>query len=96
MIVTYKEYENDRQEFFAKHHNDFNCITKGNSAEYYTKTYGFSDGAVWYEVMQKMTVEETIEVFKCKVKVDADLLSTEYWSTDNSTSNFVYEPWKNN
>lgn len=92
-IVTFNEYENDKLEFFNKHYRDFTCDTIGNSAEYYTKTYMFNDGAVWYEVSRMVEVEEIVNVHKCDVKVRIDMLQTEYWSNDKSESKFYYEPW---
>lgn len=49
-IVTYDEYNDEKQQFFIRHKNEFKLEQEGNSAVYYTKTYIFDDGAVWYEV----------------------------------------------
>lgn len=94
MIVTYQEYNDEKQAFFRKHKNDYELETQGGSAEYYRKTYAFKDKAVWYEVMMKQTVSERVEVYKCNVNVELDMLQTEYWSSDDSKSKFYYEPWK--
>lgn len=92
-IVKYDEYEYDKKMFFRKHYNDFQCETRGSSAEYYIKTYTFVDNAVWYEIMQKKIVEQELEINYCHIKVDIELLETEYWNSDNSDSKYYYEPW---
>lgn len=96
MLVTSHEYEEDKKLFFRKHKNNFECETQGSSAEYYRKTYTFKDGAVWYEVMTKEEVEDTVEIYKCNVKVKADMFKTEYWNTDDAASKIFYEPWDHN
>lgn len=94
MIVKIEEYNDDKKEFFRKHHNNFNCETEGNSAEYYRKTYVFADGAIWYEVMRKVYETVEVEKFYCKINCDIELFETEYWSTDYPDSQKCYEPWK--
>lgn len=91
-IVRQTEYEDAKREFFAKHQNDFNLETTGNSAEYYRKIYTFSDGASWYEVMMKVTKEVDVTVNCCNVRINIDFLQTEYWSSE-SNSKFYYEQW---
>ena len=93
MIVKNIDYEQEKDEFFKRHHNAFNVTTKGQDAEYYTKTYTFEDQAIWYEVMRKVTVEAEGEIYFCKFRMPVELFETEYWSTDNSKSNKYYEPW---
>lgn len=92
-IVRQTEYEDAKREFFAKHQNDFNLETTGNSAEYYRKTYTFSDGASWYEVMLKTTVSQDVVINFCAITVSVDMLQTEYWNNEDSKSYFYYEPW---
>lgn len=96
MIVTFNEYESDKKEFFRKHHNDFHVDVHGTSAENYAKNYNFSDGSTWYEVMTRKEICETVEVYKCNVRVKLDMFQTEYWNSDDSTSKFYFEPWNNN
>lgn len=93
MIVKVDEYVEDKNNFFRKHNNDFTCETSGGSAEYYRKTYVFTDGAVWYEVMRKVYETVDIEKYFCIIKCDIELFETEYWSTDNAESKKYYEPW---
>lgn len=92
-IIKYSDYDNIKKDFFRKHKNDFTIDTTGNSAEYYRKTYVFNDGAIWYEVMTKVTQKVEITVNLCDVKVYVDLMQTEFWSTDESNSSFYYEKW---
>ena len=92
-IIKYSDYDNIKKDFFRKHKNDFTIDTTGNSTEYYRKTYVFNDGAIWYEVMTKVTQEVEITVNLCDVKVYVDLMQTEFWSADESNSSFYYEKW---
>ena len=92
-IVTYNEYEEMKKKFFCKHNNDFQCDTRGNSAEYYRKTYVFGDGAIWYEVMMKIYTGAEAEVHGIKILVEVELMQTEFWSSDDSESRYYFEPW---
>lgn len=93
MTVNYKVYNEEKQKFFKKHKNDFNCETSPmDGYGRYWKTYVFADGAQWCEAMTP--VIDTIETIhlECKVKVDVKFLRTEFWSTE-SGSKYYYEQW---
>ena len=92
-IVSVEEYNAMKNIFFKKHNNDFECQTEGYSAEHYNKTYMFEDGSTWYESMSREQLVEEIEVKKCKVYVNVDLMRIEFWSSDHSESHYYYEPW---
>lgn len=92
-IVKSEKYEQDKRIFFKKHNNDFQCETQGSSAEYYRKTYIFTDGAVWYEIMQQKYIETDVEIYYCHSKVELCLFETEYWNSENAESKYYYEPW---
>ena len=94
MVVTAKQYEEEKKLFFIKHNYDFNVETTGRSAEYYRKTYSFEDGAVWYEVMTYEDVTEEVEIKYCLVTVTVAMMRIEFWNTENSESKYYYEPWK--
>ncbi|MDD6648285.1 MAG: hypothetical protein PUF60_10870 [Firmicutes bacterium] len=91
MIVTAKEYVNDRIRFFEKHDYNYRVDTSPMD-EYgrYSKTYNFTDGAQWFEVMSPEYVEHKIEVKLVKTTVEIKLFKTEYWSTE-SGSKYCYE-----
>lgn len=72
-VVHVDEYTFDKKDFFAKHHNRFECETKGSSAEYYQKTYTFDDGVKWYETMRKIDTEAIAEIYYLKFKVPVEL-----------------------
>ena len=76
MIVTYKEYMEDKQAFFQKHDYIFSEHTSPMD-EYgrYYRAYTFEDGAQWFESMS----------FEVK------MFRTEYWNTEDATSKFYYE-----
>ncbi len=92
-IVRSAEYEDMKKSFFRKHKEDFQCDTRGSSAENYRKTYSFKDGATWYEVMTKETVTERVEIKFCNVKVSVDMMKIEFWNSDESSSKVYYESW---
>ena len=92
-VIRSNEYEQIRTDFFNKHHNDFKLKTTGDTAEYYNKTYAFEDGAVWYEVMTKQFIEETVQVKLVPVTIVISMMQTEFWSTDESISRFYFEQW---
>ena len=94
-VITEQEYNEEKRKFFRKHNNDFECETQGSSAEYYRKTYVFKDRAIWYEVMQRITYADKMELTnkKCIVPVMIDLMEIEFWTNENSESTYYYEPW---
>lgn len=91
MTVDYKEYMADKQEFFGKHHYDFQCETSSmNEYGIYYKTYIFHDGAIWYERMAPAYVETSVRVRGVECKVTVKLFETEYWNTEHG-SKVYYE-----
>lgn len=92
MIVTYKEYMEDKQKFFKKHGYNFSEDTSPmDQFGMYYKTYTFEDGAHWYERMNPEWVKETFTIKLAPVEVEVKMFRTEYWNTDNSISRFYYE-----
>ena len=92
-IVDDTEYNELKHRFFSNHNNDFQCETEGTSAEYYRKTYIFTDGAIWYEVMQKKTIDAKAKVYNIEVPTEVDVFETEFWSSSDAESKYCYEPW---
>ena len=92
-IVRNAEYEDIKKSFFRKHKGDFQCDTRGSSAENYYKTYSFKDGATWYELMTKETVTERVEIKFCNVNVTVDMMKIEFWNSDESFIKVYYAPW---
>ena len=94
MTVTYKEYNEMKKNFFAKHKFDFRTDTSSlDEYDRYHKEYIFSDGAMWYEVMSPEWEEAEVEVRYVKVKVSVKLFRTEFWSSDNAESNYYYDKY---
>lgn len=91
MTVGYKEYMTEKLDFISKHNHDF-IVDTSPMDDYgcYYKTYFFADGAVWNEKMSPETCPAVAEVHGIKVKVDVEMLKTEFWSTE-SGSKFLYE-----
>lgn len=92
MIVTYKEYMEDKQAFFQKHNYTFSEHTSSMD-EYgrYYKTYAFEDGAHWFESMSPEYVKESLTIKLAPVEVEVKMFRTEYWNTEDATSKFYYE-----
>lgn len=94
MIVTYSTYNKEKKDFFKKHKNNFKVETSPlNEYNVYYKVYAFSDGATWTERMEHVFREVKVEVMKCSVNVEVELLETEYYDTDNANSRKYYEKW---
>ena len=91
MVVSYKQYAEDKKSFFEKHDYNYTLDTSPMD-EYgrYTKTYIFEDGKVWYEVMSPTFESTEVEIHLVKVKVEVKMLRTEYWSSE-SPSKYYYE-----
>lgn len=89
MTVNYETYEHEKNTFFKKHKNNYECETSPMD-EYgmYHKTYVFDDGAVWYETMFPEYVKQTVEVKLCKVEVEIKMFVTEFWSTESKTNRY--------
>ena len=91
-ISNYDEYMADKKAFFNKYNNDFEVQTSQmDSYGSYSKTYIFSDNAIWYEVMTPTYEQATVEIKKVMVKVEVKMLRTEYFSTDDAHSKYYYE-----
>lgn len=92
MTVTYTEYRHDKDVFFRKHRNDFDCETSPMD-EYgrYHKTYTFKDGAIWYETMFPEYVKQNVEIKLCNVEIEIKMFVTEFWNTDKSETKRYYE-----
>ena len=92
MVVTYKKYMEDKQEFFKKHDYAFSERTSSMD-EYgrYYKTYAFEDGAHWFESMSPEYVKESLTIKLAPVEIEVKMFRTEYWNTEDATSKFYYE-----
>ena len=93
MRMNYTNFMDRKQKFFRKHDSDF-TIRTSTMNEYggYHKEYVFSDGAIWYEVYDRITREVIVDTdYNCKVKVDVEFFRTESWNTDNAKSVYMYE-----
>lgn len=85
-----EHYQQEKLKFYKKHGavlKEESQLVNGTTA----KTVLFEDRAIWCEVYGKYAEEATVTVRGIKVKVTVDLFRIEYWSTDNSISQFAYE-----
>ena len=93
MTVTWSEYEKDFGEFLKKHQkgsNEISVSTSPMTNDRYHKTYASTDGGEFTEINERVTEMAEAEIHGLKVTVPVVLYRTEYWSTDNSKSKFVY------
>lgn len=93
MVVSFREYQEDLKAFCEKHNKNSECtiVTSPFTNNQYHKSYMYSDGATFTEINERIFEEIETEIHGIKVKTMVELFRTEYWSTDNSRSNFVYE-----
>lgn len=95
--VSYETYMADKKAFLRRH-DDWKVETSSMD-EYgrYYKTYTGADGAIFTEEMYPCweTAEAEVELHGVKVTLSESVkfMRTEYYSTDNSNSNYYYERW---
>lgn len=85
-------FYNEKLDFFKKHDMDYQVLTLEQEDNKYLKTYCFNDGAVWYELMDK--IEEVVDATAHNIVIHTKVqfARTEYW-TSESGSKFFYERW---
>lgn len=93
-VVNSREYEEMKFEFIKKHDFDY-TIETSQMDQYgrYYKQYTFADGAFWYETMMPVHETVTTVIHKCEISMNVEFLRTEFWTSDNSESNFLYEKY---
>ena len=93
-VYNYECYDDAKRLFFKMHRNNFRTETSAmDELGGWHKEYLFEDGAVWYEVYTPVTEQAEAQIHGMSFKVDVKLLKTEFWSTDDSKSNYYYERW---
>ena len=93
MTVQYNVYESEKIAFFKKHDMDYVQHTSELIDGGYHKEYVFEDGAVFYESMMRVEEVQILTAHGITTKVPVVYLRTEYWSSDKSGTNAVYENW---
>ena len=90
--LNYQEYTTKKNAFFEKHKYDFRVSTSPMDVYgRYCKDYIFEDGASWHEVVSPTFESATTEIKKVKINVEVKMLRTEFYNTDDATSNCYYE-----
>ena len=88
-IVTFKEYMEEKAKFHIKHGKYEEFATSSNIT--HAKYIYFDDGAVWYEVSTVVEEEINGEKYGVKYSFPLQIIKTEYWTSENSVSKFVFE-----
>lgn len=93
MTVSFKEYQDDLKEFCQHHNKKAECTvyTSPMVNNVYTKYFMYSDGATFTEVNDFVTEDVKVEAHGMVMTVPVKFFRTEYYSTDNSKSKFVYQ-----
>ena len=93
MTVTYREYENQKIAFAKKHNRKAECkvYTSPMENNRYHKEYCWSDGHQWCEVIELVTETVEAEAHGINFNVEVELYRTEFWSTEDSRSKYLYE-----
>ena len=95
MDCSYNEYTKQKIDFFLKHSKDTGDVKEyDNFTEngVMKKEFSFSDGACWFECMDRVLETGETVIRGCKIPVKAELFRVEFWSTDNSRSQYYYSP----
>lgn len=75
-LISEEEYTELRQKFFTLHEYMYNDSIEGDEYGEHYHTYTFSDGAVWKEHVTREYVNGTVEILKCKTKINVELKKT--------------------
>ena len=89
MTVDFATYQKDLKAFYNRHPNVKVHTSPFENNEYH-KTYVSEDGAVLTESNMNVVETATATLHGLTFEVPVHLLRTEYWSTDDSKSKFVY------
>lgn len=87
-----KEYVCSKKEFFTIHGGYDNVFTSAFVDGRYTKTYNFSDGSQWFEVITPHHTEVAeVVLHGCTFSVDVEFTKIEYWNSEHAESRVCYE-----
>ncbi len=93
MKSTYEEYMNEKVAFAQKHNKKADCrvYTSPMVNNRYHKEYCWDDGHEWCEVTELIQEKVEVTAHGIKFEVPVDFWRTEFWSTENSISKFLFE-----
>ncbi len=87
--VTENKYTQIKREFYHAHGQACNEQTTSDGG-YHVKQVNFEGGACWYEISKTVVEKITGEVHGVPYSFPLLLTQTEFWSTDNGDSAYVY------
>lgn len=92
MTNAEREYRNIKDKFFDKHNHDFQTYTSAmDSYGRWYKDYCFADGSLWHEDYYPTWEYAKVTIHEVVIDVEVKMLRTEYYSTDDAESRYVYE-----
>ena len=92
MTVTYDEYLKELNAFCVKHNKKAECkvATSAMIENCYHKDYMWSDGHNWTEITTLVMETAHVEVHGVTVSVEVLFYRTEFFSTEDSRSKYLY------
>lgn len=93
MKSTYDEYMNEKVAFVQKHNKKAECrvYTSPMENNRYHKEYCWDDGHEWDEITELIQEDVDVVAHGLTFKVSVNFWRTEFWSTENSISKFLFE-----
>ena len=86
MNTNYDTFWREKKDFCQNHDSDYTvCTSPMDEYGRWHKTYLFTDGAVWSELMTPEFETAYTEVHGVRVEVEVKMLKTEYWSTEQGS-----------
>lgn len=94
MVVPIEYYRKEMRRFMEKHsqYGEMVVHTGPLVDGTYCKSFCWDHGAEWWEDTKVVQEQTTVKVRGVECKATVSLLRIEYWSTDDSTSKYVYLP----
>lgn len=94
-MSSYEEYTKQKRDFFIKHTCDTDNVEEWNNPSDHgtlMKRFVFGDGACWFECSDRVFETGTVHLHGYEIHRKVEFFRTEFWSTDNSRSQYYYEP----
>lgn len=93
METTYESYMKEKVKFIRKHNKKSECsvFTSPMENNRYHKEYCWNDGHEWIEITELIEEKANVRVHGILITVPVKFWKTEFWSTENPKSKYLYE-----